>query len=157
VHPKLPGGLRRLRPVRHGGGGFSGERRPPARGARLPRGEPAVDAPHVEAVVAARQRAHAVPLLELRQADGAFRRATPSELHFAGVDYPRGQPGSRPALPPGAGLAGGGGGGARRRRIPAAAAAGGLVVLAVAHAARDAERAPDDRVHREHDHQAAQE
>jgi hypothetical protein len=53
-----------------------------------------------------RQRAHAVTLQELREADGAFRRATPGELHFAGVDYPRGEASSRPALPPGPGLAG---------------------------------------------------
>jgi hypothetical protein len=147
-------GLRRLRAVRQRERGVSGERRPPARGARLPRGEPAVDAPHVEAVVAVRQRAYAVTPHELREADGAFCRAAPSELDLAGVEYPRGQPGSRPALPPGAGLAGEGG--CDRQRIGAAAAAVGLV-LAVAHAARDAERAPDDRVHREHDHQAAQE
>jgi hypothetical protein len=147
VHLKLHC-LRRLRAVRFRQRGFSGERRPPARGARLPRGEPAVDAPHVEAVVAARQRAHAVTLHELREADGAFRRAAPGELDLAGVEYPRGQPGPRPALPPGGtGLAGGGG------RI------GGwfVLVLAVAHAARDAECAAYDGVDHEHGHQAAQE
>jgi hypothetical protein len=150
-------GLRCLRAVRQRERGFSGERRPPARGARLPRGEPAVDAPHVEAVVAVRQRAYAVTPHELREADGAFRRAAPRELDLAGVEYPRGQPGSRPTLPPGTGLAGEGGRGRRCIGAAAAAAAGGLLVLPVAHAARDAERAPDDRVHREHDHQPAQE
>ena len=49
------------------------ERRLPARGARRARGEPAVDAAGVEAVVAARQHAHLLPARELGEADGALR------------------------------------------------------------------------------------
>jgi hypothetical protein len=63
-----------------------GERRLPAGGARRPRREPAVDAPRVEPVVAARQHAHPVPARELREADGALgpRRAGQAESREVG-------------------------------------------------------------------------
>jgi hypothetical protein len=58
----------------------------PAGGARRPRREPAVDAPRVEPVVAARQHAHPVPARELREADGALgpRRAGQAESREVG-------------------------------------------------------------------------
>jgi hypothetical protein len=147
--------LRNLRRLRLGRwqGGF-GERRSPARRARLPRGEPAVNALHVEPVVAVRQRAHALAGRELGEADGAFRRAAPGELDLARVDQRHWERAAGPSLSPGTGLAGGGGAPLPRR---VGAAAPGELLRTVARAARDAERAPDHRVDREHDHQGAEE
>lgn len=127
------------------------ERLPPARRAGLPRGEPSVNAPRVEAVAAARQHADAVTLRELGEADGALRRAAAGEpIEPAGRADDRGdllRDGASRLLPgyPGASL--------RRRLV--AVIPGRL--LAVAHAPRDAERAPGDRVEHEPDDEHAEE
>ncbi len=127
------------------------ERLPPARRAGLPRGEPSVNAPRVEAVAAARQHADAVTLRELGEADGALRRAAAGEpIEPAGRADDR-----RDLLRDGASRLLPGYPGASLRRRLVAVIPGRL--LAVAHAPRDAERAPGDRVEHEPDDEHAEE
>uniref|UniRef100_A0A8R7U0D8 Uncharacterized protein n=1 Tax=Triticum urartu TaxID=4572 RepID=A0A8R7U0D8_TRIUA len=137
------------------GSGLRRERLLPAGGARLARGEPSVNAPDMEAVVAARQHAYALALLQVGEADGALGGAAHGELDPRRVlhrrDRPDGGALARPLL-----LAAGAGSGVQRGPLQAIGlgVAGGLR-RAVAHAPRDAARALDERAdHERHDEDA---
>lgn len=150
------GGAARRRGVGGGGGDCRRRRREDDDGAAAGGAgggghEPDVDAGGVEAVAARREHADLVAARELGEADGALRRAAAGEpIEPAGRADDRGdllRDGASRLLPgyPGASL--------RRRLV--AVIPGRL--LAVAHAPRDAERAPGDRVEHEPDDEHAEE